>query len=65
MVSMPIAGSISVFSSGRIDGYVLLGLTIISLILAFINNLKPLRITSRGVTFNSGDRFHLSLIYAK
>jgi len=45
IVSMPIAGSISVFSSGRVDGYVLLGLTIISLILAFINNLKPLRIT--------------------
>ena len=45
IVSMPIAGSISVFSSGRIDGYVLLGLTIISLILAFMNNLKPLQIT--------------------
>ena len=45
IVSMPIAGSISVFSSGRVDGYVLLGLTIISLILAFMNNLKPLRIT--------------------
>lgn len=45
IVSMPIAGSISLFSSGRVDGYVLLGLTIISLILAFINNLKPLRIT--------------------
>lgn len=45
IVSMPIAGSISIFSSGRIDGYVLLGLAIISLILAFINNIKPLRIT--------------------
>lgn len=45
IVSMPIAGSISVFSSGRVDGYILLGLAIISLILAFINNIKPLRIT--------------------
>ena len=45
IVSMPIAGSISVFSSGRIDGYVLLGLAIVSLILAFINNIKSLRIT--------------------
>lgn len=45
IVSMPIAGSISVFSSGRVDGYILLVLAIISLILAFINNVKPLRIT--------------------
>lgn len=45
IVSMPIAGSISIFSSGRIDGYILLGLVIVSLILAFINNIKPLRIT--------------------
>ena len=45
VVSMPIMGSISVFSSGRVDGYILLGLAIISLILSFINNLKPLRIT--------------------
>ncbi len=45
IVSMPITGSISVFSSGRVDGYILLVLAIISLILAFINNVKPLRIT--------------------
>ncbi|ATO20610.1 zinc ribbon domain-containing protein [Acinetobacter sp. LoGeW2-3] len=45
IVSMPIVGSISVFSSGRADGYVLLGLSIVSLILAFINNIKPLRVT--------------------
>ncbi|WOE40695.1 zinc ribbon domain-containing protein [Acinetobacter chinensis] len=45
VMSVPIMGSVSVFSSGRVDGYVLLGLAIVSLILAFINNLKALRIT--------------------
>lgn len=45
VVSVPIVGSISVFSSGRVDGYILLGLAVISSILAFTNNLKPLRIT--------------------
>lgn len=45
VVSMPIVGSMSVFNIGRTDGYVLLGLSIVSLILAFINNIKPLRIT--------------------
>jgi len=44
IVSMPIVGSVSIFSSGRIDGYVLLGLAIIGLILSFTNNLKPLRL---------------------
>ncbi|MEQ1303190.1 zinc ribbon domain-containing protein [Acinetobacter radioresistens] len=45
IASMPIVGSVSIFSSGRIDGYILLGLAIISLILAFVNALKLLRIT--------------------
>ena len=44
IVSMPIVGSVSIFSSGRIDGYLLLGLAIISLVLAFTNSLKPLRL---------------------
>ncbi|WP_347460618.1 zinc ribbon domain-containing protein [Acinetobacter sp. ANC 7454] len=45
IISMPIVGSMSIFNIGRIDGYVLLGLVVISLILAFTNNIKPLRLT--------------------
>lgn len=45
IVSLPLVGSMSIFNTGRVDGYVLLGLAVASLALAFINQLKPLRIT--------------------
>ena len=46
VVSMPVVGSVSIFSSGRVDGYVLLGLTTLSLFFVFQNTLRLLKITS-------------------
>lgn len=46
IVSMPIVGSVSIFSSGRVDGYILLGLTIVSLFFVFQNTLRLLKFTS-------------------
>lgn len=46
IISMPIIGSISVFSSGRIDGYVLLALTVLSLFFVFQNKFNLLKATS-------------------
>lgn len=46
VVSMPIVGTISIFSTGRIEGYALLALAVINLILVFKNKIQFLKVTS-------------------